>query len=148
MAVSKDIKSTPSKTISAEEHYQMLQEAAYYRAEKNGFAGHPDDYWLDAESALMPPAIKRLISPKKDKLTLIEGIGPKISDLLIADGIETFADLANAKIETLSAILSKAGARYTMHKPDTWPQQAALARDGKLDALKALQAQLIGGKIK
>lgn len=148
MAVTKDKKSTPTETISPEARYEMLQVAAYYRAEKNGFAGHPDDYWLDAENSLIPPAIKKTIKTKKDKLTLIEGIGPKISDLLIADGIETFADLASAKIETLSAILIKAGARYTMHKPDTWPQQAALARDGKMDELKALQLQLDGGKVK
>jgi len=148
MAATKEKKSTPTETMSPEERYHMLQVAAYYRAENNGFAGHPDNYWLDAESSLVPPAIKKAISAKKDKLTLIEGIGPKISDLLIADGIETFADLATATIETLSTILSKAGARYTMHKPDTWPQQAALARDGKMDELKTLQAQLDGGKVK
>jgi len=28
----------------------------------------------------------------------------------------------------------------------TWPQQAALARDGKMDELKALQDKLDGGK--
>lgn len=91
------------------------------------------------------PAAKKATA-KADKLTIVEGIGPKIADLLNADGIVTFADLAAAKVATLSAILEKAGSRYTMHKPDTWPQQAALARDGKMDELKKLQDKLDGGK--
>lgn len=83
---------------------------------------------------------------KGDKLTTVEGIGPKIETLLNEEGISTFADLAAAKIETLTAVLEKAGPRFKMHKPDTWPQQAALARDGKMDELKALQDELNGGK--
>ncbi|MGB4813169.1 MAG: helix-hairpin-helix domain-containing protein [Methylophilaceae bacterium] len=79
---------------------------------------------------------------------MIEGIGPKIAELLTADGIVTFADLASAKVEAIAAILEKAGSRFSTHKPDTWPQQAALARDGKMDELKALQDVLDGGKVK
>lgn len=97
-----------------------------------------------AKTAAAKPAAKA----KKDDLTLIEGVGPKIADLLIADGIVTFADLAKAKVEAIAAILEKAGSRFSTHKPDTWPQQAALARDGKMDELKALQDALDGGKVK
>lgn len=91
-------------------------------------------------------AAKKPAVAKADKLTTIEGIGPKIAELLTADGIVTFADLADAKVEKLSEVLAAAGSRYTMHKPDSWPQQAALARDGKMDELKALQDKLDGGK--
>lgn len=94
-----------------------------------------------AKAAAKKPAVA-----KADKLTTIEGIGPKIAELLTADGIVTFADLADAKVEKLSEVLAAAGSRYTMHKPDSWPQQAALARDGKMDELKALQDKLDGGK--
>jgi len=38
-----------TKTISAEERYRMIQEAAYLRAEKAGFAGDPVQFWLEAE---------------------------------------------------------------------------------------------------
>ncbi len=93
-----------------------------------------------------PAAKAKTTTGKADKLTLIEGIGPKIAELLTNDGIVTFADLADAKVEKLSEILAAAGSRYTMHKPDTWPQQSALARDGKMDELKALQDKLDGGK--
>ena len=99
-------------------------------------------------AAAKPAAAKPAAKVKKDDLTIVEGIGPKIAELLVADGIVTFADLASAKVEAIAAILEKAGSRYSTHKPDTWPQQAALARDGKMDELKALQDALDGGKVK
>jgi large subunit ribosomal protein L21 len=98
--------------------------------------------------AAAKPAAKAKATGTKDKLTIIEGVGPKIAELLNADGIMTFADLAKAKVKKLTDILEAAGSRYTMHKPDTWPEQAALARDGKMDELKALQDALDGGKAK
>jgi small subunit ribosomal protein S20 len=103
---------------------------------------------VKAKKAPTPKAAapKKAVASKGDKLTTVEGIGPKIETLLNEEGISTFADLADAKIETLTAVLEKAGPRFKMHKPDTWPQQAALARDGKMDELKALQDELNGGK--
>ncbi len=107
---------------------------------------------VKAKKAPTPKSETKAAAPKKaaaskgDKLTTVEGIGPKIETLLNEEGISTFADLADAKIETLTAVLEKAGPRFKMHKPDTWPQQAALARDGKMDELKALQDELNGGK--
>jgi large subunit ribosomal protein L17 len=81
-----------------------------------------------------------------DDLKLIEGIGPKIADLLVAGGIATFADLAAATPEAIKAILEAAGPQYNIHDPQTWPAQSQLAADGKWDELKALQDELIGGK--
>jgi large subunit ribosomal protein L21 len=99
------------------------------------------------ETAAAPTAAPKAAKAgsKGDDLTKIEGIGPKIAGLLIADGIVTFANLADAKTEKLAEILKAAGPRYSIHKPDTWPQQAALARDGKFDELKKLQDELDGG---
>lgn len=82
---------------------------------------------------------------KADDLTLVEGIGPKIADLLKAAGIASFADLAASKPAAIKAILEAAGKRYQMHDPATWPKQAALARDGKKAELEKLQAELKGG---
>jgi hypothetical protein len=36
--------------VSAEERYRMIQEAAYFRAEKEGFNGDPWKCWLVAEA--------------------------------------------------------------------------------------------------
>jgi len=43
---------TTNKKVSAEERYTMIQTAAYLKAEKNGFAGDPKQYWLEAEKEI------------------------------------------------------------------------------------------------
>jgi len=83
---------------------------------------------------------------KPDKLTKVEGIGPKIAEKLNAAGILSFKDLAGASLEKLQGVLDEAGSRYRMHDPGTWAEQAALAADGKWDELEALQDKLDGGK--
>lgn len=85
-------------------------------------------------------------TPAKDKLTIIEGIGPKIEGLLKADGIDTFDKLAKASQKKLKEILEKAGPRYKMHDPATWSEQAKLAKAGEWDKLEKLQSKLKGGK--
>ena len=83
---------------------------------------------------------------ESDDLTKVEGIGPKISEILQEKGITTFAILAETKVEKLSEILAEAGGRYKSHDPQTWPQQAKLAADGNWDELKKLQDELDGGR--
>ncbi len=89
---------------------------------------------------------KKTVVATADDLKKIEGVGPKIADLLKADGIQTFADLAKAKQPKLQAILEAAGPRYKMHNPSTWSEQAKLAANGKWDELNKLQDKLKGGK--
>lgn len=86
------------------------------------------------------PAAKKAV--KADDLKKIEGIGPKIAETLIAAGIVTYADLAKAKPASISEIIADVRGN---HVPDTWPQQAKLAADGKWDELKELQDNLDGG---
>ena len=85
-------------------------------------------------------------SSSSDDLTKIEGIGPKISELLNNDGISSYADLAAAEEARLQTVLDNAGSRYQMHDPETWPEQAQLAADGKWDELNKLQEELQGGR--
>jgi large subunit ribosomal protein L20 len=82
--------------------------------------------------------------PVADNLEKIEGIGPKINDVLHAAGIRTFADLAQTDVEQLQEILTEAGLR--VNDPSTWPEQAALAAAGKWEEFQALQDQLDGGR--
>lgn len=42
----------PSSQISAEERYRMVEVAAYFLAERNGFAGSPVEYWTAAEAQI------------------------------------------------------------------------------------------------
>lgn len=81
-----------------------------------------------------------------DDLTKIEGIGPKIKELLINGGLPTFAAVAAATPEQIKEILTNAGARYARHNPGTWPKQAEMAAAGQWDELKKWQDELDGGK--
>ena len=80
-----------------------------------------------------------------DNLEVIEGIGPKIAAVLAAKGIATYAALAAASADDLKAILSAAGSRFALADASTWPQQAALLRDGKMDEFRKLTDELVGG---
>lgn len=82
----------------------------------------------------------------KHDLKKIEGVGPKIAQILAKNGIATFDTLAKTQVSAIEDMLKNAGPRYTMHKPATWPKQASLAAAGKWDDLKKLQDQLNGGK--
>ena len=84
--------------------------------------------------------------PKKDDLRIIEGIGPKIEHLLNEDRIFTYAELAAADKDRLKGILRRAGDRFKMHNPKTWPDQAKLAVEGRWDDLQELQDTLIAGR--
>jgi predicted flap endonuclease-1-like 5' DNA nuclease len=79
-------------------------------------------------------------------LETIEGIGPGISALLREAGITTFAQLAKTEISQLQEMLQKAGPRFQMADPSTWPQQAELAAAGNWAELETLQGQLSAGR--
>ncbi len=81
----------------------------------------------------------------KDDLTKIEGIGPKIKELLNNDGIWSFNQLSNASINRLQKILDAAGPSYTMHNPRTWSAQARLADEDLWEELNVWQEHLKGG---
>jgi large subunit ribosomal protein L21 len=88
------------------------------------------------------------LAPQKggnDDIELIEGIGPKIAKVLADNKITTFAQLADTAPAAITAMLKASGGRFSLASADTWPQQAALLRDGKLDEFKALTDALVGG---
>jgi predicted flap endonuclease-1-like 5' DNA nuclease len=73
--------------------------------------------------AVAPPRAAEALAP--DDLQRIEGIGPKISGLLQAAGITTFAQLTASDVGRLEQIVREAG--ITIADPTTWPEQARLA---------------------
>ena len=85
-------------------------------------------------------------APTGDDLEIIEGVGPRIADLLHAAGITTFAHLAATPQSELQAILDKGGPAFNRADPETWPEQAALAAKGDTESLAKLQAELVGGR--
>ncbi len=103
----------------------------------------------EAKVEAKPAAPKKTaakVASTKDDLKIIEGVGPKIEELLNAAGINSFKDLSESNTDALKAILEGGGKRYAIHNPSTWAEQAGLAAAGKMDELKAWQAELNGGK--
>ena len=99
-----------------------------------------------AAPAAAPAAEAPKAETKGDDLKIVEGIGPKIAEILNSHGVHTFAELAATEADQIKAWMEEAGSRYKMHDPTTWPDQAAMARDGKWDELKAWQDTHKAGK--
>ena len=97
----------------------------------------PVDFLLPEESIEVEPLAQ-------DDLTKIDGIGPKVSAILINAGVRTYTQLADTSHQVLKEILVHSGNRIS--DPGTWPEQAALAARGAWDQLKTLQAEFKGGR--
>ncbi len=101
-----------------------------------------------AEEAPAKEEVKKEAEPAEkaeaDDLKKIEGIGPKIAEVLGEAGVTTYAGLAKMDRDAIKAILDTVSTLKSK-EPKTWPQQAALAADGKWDELKVLQDELMGG---
>ncbi len=84
---------------------------------------------------------------KKQDLTKIEGIGPKIQGLLYDKGIETYESLSNQTVERLEKIIIDAGPAYTTHRglTITWQAQAKLAQLDQWEELSKWQDLLKRG---
>ena len=129
-------------------HYQKRQGHRQWYTEifisEIAFAGQSAKASAPSVAAFVAAPVAKAAPAKKaakvgDDLVIIEGIGPKIDGLFKDAGITTFAQLADTSVEKMKEILTAAGPRYAVHNPTTWAEQAVLARDGKMDELKAWQ---------
>lgn len=102
-----------------------------------------------APSATPTPSGKRNIYAvlKPDNLQVVEGIGPKMNEVLNKHGIPTWKELSESTPESLRATLDKENPkRYRIIDPATWPAQAKLAHEGKWEELIKVQKQLDTGR--
>ncbi len=74
-----------------------------------------------------------------DDLKKVEGIGPKIEEILNQHGVKTWAQLADTESSQIKAWLDEAGPRFKMHNPGSWPKQARMAAEGRWEALQKWQ---------
>lgn len=80
-----------------------------------------------------------------DDLQIVEGIGPKISELLRANGVSSFGKLSTMSVPQIAAILETGGSRFKLANPSTWAYQAQLCHENRWSELKVLQDELDGG---
>jgi predicted flap endonuclease-1-like 5' DNA nuclease len=81
-----------------------------------------------------------------DDLEIVEGIGPKIAQLLRQHGVTTFVQLASSSPAEISAILEKGGPNFRIANPGSWPEQAGYCVRNDWAGLKALQDRLTAGR--
>ncbi|MDZ4769708.1 MAG: ATP synthase F1 subunit gamma [Chloroflexota bacterium] len=91
------------------------------------------------------PAPAAVASGKRDDLTIIEGIGPKMAAALVAAGIDSFARLADSSVDGLRAAIEASGMKFSPTLP-TWAEQASFALRGDLAGLKQYQQNLVSGR--
>jgi large subunit ribosomal protein L21 len=100
------------------------------------FIGRPDEE--------RKAQVKNTSEAAADDLTMIEGIGPKVAEILGEAGITTFAELADTDADRIQEMLDAAGLK--MMDATTWPAQAKLAAAGDMDGLKKMQDDLSAGR--
>jgi len=84
---------------------------------------------------------------KSDNLQIIEGIGPKMDEVLKKHAVSSWHDLSNKSFDDLRGILDKENPkRYKIINPKTWAAQAKLADEAKWEDLISLQKDLDAGK--
>lgn len=77
---------------------------------------------------------------KTDNLQIIEGIGPKMNEVLNENGITTWDVLAAAPLDKLKGILNKYGDKYKIIDPTDWARQAKFAADRNWEGLMKYQS--------
>ncbi len=80
-----------------------------------------------------------------DNLLIIEGIGPKFNEALLAADINTFAKVAGSSEADLRAAIELAGLNFAPSLT-TWAQQADLLAKGDKASFDALVARLVAGR--
>ena len=111
------------------------------RMEKQGFSNIPAEIELPVvardHQENHPPATPPVNHAKIDDLTIIRGIGGKVSAYLHSIGIHTFEDLAKADPANLREQLLTHG--FRLSDPALWMEQARLAAAGDWEGLQAAQ---------
>lgn len=83
----------------------------------------------------------------QDNFAILDGIGPRVSEVLRSAGINTFAKLAATDAEGIRGILvSENPNLLRLTDPSTWQEQAGLAAEGDWEALSSLQESLKEGR--
>ena len=77
---------------------------------------------------------------KTDNLQIIEGIGPKMNEVLNENGIKDWSVLAASSLEELKAILAKYGDKYKIIDPSDWAKQASYAANKDWEGLMKHQS--------
>ena len=129
-----DMRDMPDlRDVPVEEEIQGLEDVPDWR-DVPDLPGVPDTH----DVPFTPP------DTTPDDLTIIEGIGPKINDILHRRGVTTFQQLAGMDMNELDRML--ASENVGIADPASWAEQARLAANNDWEGLQRYQDQLKGGR--
>lgn len=81
-----------------------------------------------------------VISEKEmNDIQKINGIGPKLEEVLHGSNIKSFQDILDTPMDTLKDIIKNAGSNFSLIDPSTWHDQAAIAVRGAWDEFEKFQ---------
>jgi predicted flap endonuclease-1-like 5' DNA nuclease len=108
-------------------------------------SGKVQSFAAGAENDLGSDAAFEGADVKADDLLRVEGIGPKINEILLSGGVRTFRRLAAMSEDSLRAIVNAGGVSF-IPSVGTWAAQGALLRDGDEAGFAALVEKLVAGR--
>jgi large subunit ribosomal protein L17 len=94
-----------------------------------------------ASVAKKEPGDTEIKQEAEDDLTIIKGIGKKMSEVLKAANIKTFLALSQTSEDDLRQIIEEAGLQLAPTL-DTWAEQAKYAASGDMEGLKRYQKEI------
>ena len=93
--------SPPATPITREQRYQMIAEAAYFRAQKQGFCGNPAQDWLEAEAEIDRILLHRDQSELSPKQMFQQKLEAQLKELdTLFDNLKLQASLGKAELRT------------------------------------------------
>ena len=139
-----DLENCKQKNVALQDEINQLKLGS--SAKTSHFVGNADTG--NSNIVFDAKAVKTVFGKayKQDDLKIVEGIGPKIEELFKTSGILTWKALGESSVDRLREILSKAGEKYQIHDPGTWPRQSKMAYEGKWQELKDWQTTLDSGR--
>jgi predicted flap endonuclease-1-like 5' DNA nuclease len=114
------------------------------RIEKDDWVGQAKKLLAEQEEGTGEAVLP--VDLKLEDLKIVEGIGPKIEEILKNAGVHNLVELSEMEPDQIREILLAAGDRFKMFDPTTWPAQARLAKNGNWELLAEYQEQLKGGR--
>ncbi len=111
--------------------FALIDGTVVFRKKRNNRSYVSVDPIVDVDVAVAEAPAKE--APKKeapkaetkgDDLTKLDGVGPKLAEILNAAGLNSYADVAGTSVEKFKEILEAAGSRYASKDPQPWIDQA------------------------
>lgn len=138
------IKTVRENTLSSDQPFKLARSNKSIEDEEEEDFGGAELEDEEETTEKVKEETTKTPSSISDDFTKIEGIGPKIAEVLNKKGLYTFADISSSKVNDLRDILAAEG--LSQHDPSTWKKQATLAKNEKWDDLASLQEELKGGR--